>query len=198
MGRHDRYLWPLMGLLLGLTGVQSGAAVGERAAQPGGVDAGAAPLSSRPVAPPAAHRAAVARPDRMAPWPMSPPWGGGQVGRSPWNSPAPGINPFAMPVYRESALTPSQRTGIRDIRHEARLQHHQLQGELLRVRQALEDALLTSRPEPEAVGAVFARFFDIQRRMIELRLRTVNAITDKVRAVDRMPTPQGGAEPAAQ
>ena len=200
MGRHDQYLGPLMGLLLGFAAAQSGAAASERAVPPGSVDTGAPSSSSQSVTVPDAAVPMVQRSGRpappavrrgmMAPWPLSPPWGGGQAAGSPWNPPGPAINPFMMPVYPESALTPSQRTGIRVIRHEARLQHHQLQGELLRARQALEDALLTSRPEPEAVGAVFARFFDIQRRMIELRLRTVNAITDRVRAAGDVSAPQ--------
>ena len=197
MGRQYRRLGPLMGVLLGLAVAPGGVAVAERAEASGGQDADAPSAPSwgvggvnpgypggvmRPARPTAQHPAMMA-------WPGLTPWGGAPLHRS-----MPGRQPFAMPVYDAAGLTPPQRAQVRDVRRAARLQHHQLRDELLQVRSALEDALLTPKPEPEAVGAVFARYFDIQRRMIELRLRTVNAIAEIVQAVEAPSAAQRGAD----
>ncbi|MGB1110052.1 MAG: hypothetical protein ACPG4N_06835 [Gammaproteobacteria bacterium] len=64
------------------------------------------------------------------------------------------------------------------IQRQARRENHALLGELMAAEDALEDIAAAERPAPEAVGEAYSRIFDIQRRMIELRVRTQNELSD--------------------
>lgn len=64
------------------------------------------------------------------------------------------------------------------LQRQSRQENHALVGELMAAQDKVEDLMNTERPSPEAVGEAYARIFDIQRRMIELRVRTRNALLD--------------------
>lgn len=158
---------------------------------PAYTNAGQPPIKRSPVAPYAPNYGGPqSRPGSMM---NQPNWGYSQnLEPKSWLAPGftnnrgvprAGNNPIELPpAPRETDLDPGEhlppelakrRTALK---RATRQENHELLGELMTAQDAVEDIMSMERPDPEAVGKAYAQIFDIQRRMIELRVRTKNAL----------------------
>ncbi len=96
----------------------------------------------------------------------------------PCFAPIPGTPGYLNDLVRVSGLNPAQSGLLQRAFRKARLQYHALGGQMLRAQDALEDVFAMDSPVPEKVGKAYGKLFDIQRQMIELRVRLSNRVRE--------------------
>lgn len=123
---------------------------------------------------------------------------GGMMGPGMMGGGAANARPFAM--LGALNLSDEQWARINKIRDELRRQNWPLKGKVLDERSVLRDLFAADKRDPEAIGKVYGRLFDLRQQMIVNRVAAGNAIENVLTAEQRQQLKQmrrGGMVPGA-
>jgi len=82
-------------------------------------------------------------------------------------------------------LDDSQRNAIRDMQRDMQRKNWERMGEMMELRNQLQDIMQADKPDPAAAGSIYDKMSALRKQMFQEQLQTRNKIMDKLTSEQR-------------